>query len=99
MKLEKFEVTALWAAFLPLAAVLFLVFVAFSMAGCAAIVPAVQKVRAANDAVLGAAEFEICEAATIGAVKRRYGQDKVKARAWRDLCVESNNSVVELVSP
>jgi len=75
-----------------------LVFV-LALSGCAAIGPAVQKVAEANDVALAAAELEICRAASIGAVMRRYGQDPIKARAWRDLCVETNNSASEIVAP
>jgi hypothetical protein len=38
------------------------------------------------DEALGAAEWGVCDAATIGAWKRRYGNDSGKVEGWRALC-------------
>lgn len=60
------------------------------MAGCASWDAikgtAVDRVRAANDRALEDAEFIICEAATRGALRRRYGVDPDK---WPD-CTTTN---------
>lgn len=53
----------------------------------------------ANDNALEGAEAIICRATSIGAIIRKYGQDASKARAWRELCVESNDAAVDIVRP
>lgn len=52
-----------------------------------------------NDSALVASEAVICRGASVGAILRKYGQDKTKARAWRDLCVESNPAAADIIAP
>lgn len=76
---------------------IFIIALTFSLAACAAVGPAVDRIAQANDAALAAAELEICRGASIGAIMRKYGQDPIKARAWRDMCVEHNSAANEIV--
>jgi hypothetical protein len=46
---------------------------------------AVQGAKAADEA-LETSEWGICEAVTMGAWQRRYGENPGKAKAWADLC-------------
>lgn len=62
----------------------------FGLSGCAGwetfqAGAAVQGARAADEA-LQVANWGVCEAVTMGAWQRRYGQDQEKARAWATLC-------------
>ena len=49
------------------------------------------------DAALENAEWVICNAATIGSVMRRYGQDPDLSAAYSTLCVPSRAAVRELI--
>ena len=46
---------------------------------------AVQGAKAADEA-LQTSEWSICEATTMGAWQRRYGENPGKAKAWAELC-------------
>lgn len=67
-----------------------LILMALFLSGCASWETlqagvAIQGARAADEA-LQVHEWGICEAATVGSWKRRYGQDPDKADAWAKLC-------------
>lgn len=66
-----------------------------TLTGCQTAV--VNSVSTAADNTLESAEIVICRAATVGSVIRRYGQDSAKAAAWRELCIEKNEAVTEIV--
>lgn len=40
----------------------------------------------AADEFLQSGEWVVCEAATVGAVNRKYGLDPAKTQAWKDYC-------------
>lgn len=67
------------------------------LSGCAYAPAVIDTVAKANDAALTAAELEICRGASVGSVIRRYGQDPIKARAWRDICIEANDAANEII--
>lgn len=60
------------------------------LSGCAAFgaieQAAVGTAAAAADEARARAEFVLCRGITIGAWVRAYGQDAVRAQAWRTLC-------------
>lgn len=64
----------------------------FPLAGCAEFT--VAKGAVATEAALIAdevrksAEFTLCKTMTVGAWLRAYGQNPLKAEAWRKLCSE-----------
>lgn len=55
----------------------------FTLSGCSATVAVVEKGAEINDSALEAAEFTICQAASIGAIQRRYGDSPER---WNALC-------------
>ena len=58
----------------------------------------IQTAREGYDRALVDAEFVICDAASIGSIKRRYGVSDERAKAWRDLCEQSGADKI-LVGP
>ena len=60
------------------------------LSGCTTITGLWQSGAKANDAALTASEAIICKGASVGAIQRKYGQDKAKASAWRELCLSDN---------
>lgn len=60
------------------------------VSACSTAQPYVQAAKdggaKAMDGVLSEAEWVICQAASVGAVKRRYGQSAEAAAYWRGLC-------------
>lgn len=68
---------------------LFPLFLLLFVTGCQT-APVVQKVADVNDQSLESAELIMCKGASVGSVTRRYGNDVVLSRAWRDLCLDTN---------
>lgn len=58
----------------------------------------VTKGAALADSALENAEWAICNAASVGSVMRRYGQDVVLAEAYSTLCLPSREAVRELLA-
>lgn len=58
---------------------------ALTLTGCAAFDVATGKAANINDEALNAAEWTICYAASIGAIRRKYSTPD-KAKVWRELC-------------
>lgn len=54
-----------------------------------------QRGAQAFDEGLGNAEWFMCEAASVGSVKRRYGTSQKRADAWKEIC-EGDGSVTIL---
>ena len=48
----------------------------------------------AADAELQNLEWALCQGISVGAFKRRYGQNPEKAKAWRTLCESAPESPV-----
>ena len=46
---------------------------------------AIDKAAQANDEALKAAEFTVCQGASVGSVKRRFNTDEL-SKLWRKLC-------------
>jgi len=61
--------------------------VLLSLTGCSVLGSAVGKAAKVNDDVLKAAEFSICNGASVGSVKRRFNTPEL-AKLWRELCEE-----------
>jgi len=55
------------------------------MAGCASLNTAIDKGAEANDAAVQAAEFAICNGASIGSIRRSFGN---RPEVWRELCAD-----------
>ena len=60
----------------------------FLMTGCSALQGIADKGAKVNDEVLKAAEFSICNGASIGSIKRRFNTPEL-AKLWRELCKEN----------
>lgn len=73
--------------------------VTFSLTGCAAVAPGVQRAADAYDESLVAAEVWICRGASVGSIVRAYGRDEVSWQAWRTLCGYSGSEVPRPVPP
>lgn len=77
-----------------------LILAALSLGACAQydLATGLVKERGAAfyDETLIASEFVICQAASVGAVQRRYGQTDETAAAWRKLC---SPPAAELIGP
>lgn len=57
----------------------------------------IEKGAVGYDALLEDAELIMCRVASVGAVKRRYGQTQASADAWRAICEGQDG--VELIGP
>jgi len=69
-----------------------LVFIIAAMtlvSGCAQIGEAVEQAAVLNDEALNKAEFTICNAASVGSVKRRYNTPEL-IETWQRLCNDSS---------
>ena len=58
----------------------------FILSGCSTITSLWQKGAEANDSALYAAQKVVCEGASIGSVKRRYGGTASQAREYNAFC-------------
>lgn len=67
------------------------------ISGCATLDRvAVEGAKVADD-VLTTAEWTLCEAATRGSLKRRYGTSIERATAYKEFC--DGNSTVNFIEP
>ena len=57
----------------------------------------VDKAADVADQVLIDSEFTLCEASTIGSVKRRYGQSVERANLYREFC--SGSGIANVIRP
>lgn len=55
-------------------------------AGCAQLQPMKQAAQSVVDDVLTGAEYKICEAVPVAAIKRRYAANPRRLRAWVEYC-------------
>lgn len=67
------------------------------LTGCSTIASLVSGAAEVNDEALIAAEFTICKASSIGSVLRRYNTP-IKAKAWKDLCSDENNTAEKILN-
>ena len=56
------------------------------LSGCSSIAGLWQKGASANDSALEAARAVVCEGASVGSVKRRYGSTAAQAKEYNDFC-------------
>jgi hypothetical protein len=54
------------------------------LAGCASDVM-ISRAAGANDSALDGAVFMVCNGASVGSVRRRFGTEE-QAQIWRELC-------------
>lgn len=70
---------------------LFLVIAAFLatvLSGCAELQTVKNQGQQISNTMLETGEYGVCYAATIGSLKRRYGNDADLAAAWERFCTE-----------
>ena len=58
------------------------------LTGCSALGSMINRAAKVNDDALKAAEFSICNGASVGSVKRRFNTPEL-AKLWRELCEEN----------
>jgi uncharacterized lipoprotein len=59
---------------------------AIVLSGCTSAEVGLRQAKGVADDALNAAEFTLCQAATVGSIKRRYGNNPAKLQAWSFLC-------------
>lgn len=72
--------------------ILIIILTLLIISGCSTISKLIDTAGNANDKALVSAETVVCRAASIGSILRRYDTEE-KARAWKQLCTQSNDSV------
>ncbi len=79
--------------------ILFIAIAALLLAGCASFDVMAPKVAdkgaRVSDNALTAAEWAICNAASVGSVRRRYGATVEMADAWNELCSMDKGKIVQ----
>ena len=70
---------------------------AFFMASCSSTVSIAVADKAAEiqDQALANAEYAICNAFSVGAIRRRYGKSNELAAAYNNLCAENRGQIVQ----
>lgn len=56
------------------------------LTGCSTLDTVIQTGAEANDTAVQAAEFTLCQGASIGAIRRAYGD---RPAIWRELCSDN----------
>ena len=59
---------------------------------------AAEKGALAMDEGLTNAEWFLCQAASVGSVKRRYGISPARSKAYADLCSAASETIVPVLS-
>ena len=77
-----------------IAFLLVIIIVSFSMSGCLNQMAAYSAGK--SDNALKIAEWSLCNAASVGSIKRRYGQDEEKAKAWQKLCAGPTANILPI---
>ena len=67
------------------------------LGGCATLDRAAVGGAKAADRVLATAEWTLCEVATRGSLKRRYGTSTERAKSYKEFC--DGNSTVNFIEP
>jgi len=67
----------------------------FTSAGTAFTTMARKAGQQAMDSGVGRATWFLCDAASVGAIQRRFGRSEAKADAWRSLCKDDT----EIIAP
>ena len=57
-----------------------------TLSGCAYVPVAIDRAAAANDEAVTSAEWVICKGASIGSIRRAYGD---RPEVWAQLCKEN----------
>lgn len=76
---------------------LIIIFAVFLLSGCAATGKLLDIGADVNDNALLSAEATICKAASVGSVIRRYNTPE-KAKAWKELCTQSNEATPVIIN-
>lgn len=83
---------------IPIVCLLVLASCGFTPQGDAARMAAQQYGAQAMDEALVNTEWFMCNGASIGAIKRRYGSDPERAAAWRAIC-NTGDSIDIILTP
>lgn len=59
----------------------------------------INRLAGIEDQAIDGAKMVMCRGASIGAWNREFGQDPVKAAAWRDLCSDTLREMPLASSP
>lgn len=60
----------------------------FALPGCSTLATYTGTAAHVADGVVDAAEYTLCRAIPVGAWTRRYGNDPMRAAAWRIICAD-----------
>lgn len=66
--------------------ILLILFTLALIPGCAYFGVAKERAKLAYDKALNEAEWVICDAASVGSIKRKYGASQEAMDAWEKLC-------------
>ena len=69
----------------------------FMAAGCNTLQEVAETAAQAGDSALKVAEWQVCTAATVGAIMRRYGKSSEEMEAWRRFCYPTTAQGATLV--
>lgn len=72
---------------------------ALVLSGCAELQAAQQQGASVMDAYVAGAEWSLCYAASIGSIRRKYGQSQSLADAYNTLCASATLSVIQPKAP
>jgi len=64
-----------------------IIFLLLLTTGCSILGQGIEKAAEVNDKALDAAQFTICNGASIGSIKRRFNTPEL-AKLWREICEE-----------
>ncbi len=64
------------------------------LSGCGQGVAIRNAGAVAEDQLIDTAEWSICNAASVGSVRRKYGSDEEKAAAWRVICRSGDAQII-----
>ena len=62
----------------------------FMLSGCSTVGKIASYAAQANDDALTSAEFTICNAASVGSIKRKFNTPE-KVEVWKELCNDRSN--------
>lgn len=67
---------------------------AMGLSGCVSVGEVVDTAADANDQAVGAAEFTICNGASVGSIRRSFNTPE-RIQAWKTLCMKENGFSLE----
>lgn len=77
----------------------FIAVIIFSLSGCVTLGGIAQKGATGADTALQISAWGMCDAASVGSIRRWIGDDPGKIEAWQTLCAKSGTNVSPNVAP